>query len=350
MSDMNAGRQEPYACTSVEFHEVGADGDAAAAAVVPVQAPAPAGAPVLVIVGGPCAHAAARAQALRIARRQTDGVLRLAVFDIETEAVAPDKAHLAELHTAFHAVLVVTPGRRHQVVRRLVRTILGFDGPEQWISCDWHDVSQIVRRSWKAPVRFGCGRAVGGERATLASLEAIGQADRQGPGLGAARGVCIGIRAANTIYGGEIKEVIHRIRARVPPGAAITMSLGADSSLDDGAFELDIFAFGQVDEAAALTEQGAESKDPVLETRDFHPGAGLGEDSLRDPLYAAARSIVIQNQRASISLVQRSLRIGYGRASALLDSMEGDVLSARGPDGTRTVLVPDPTPQGPPCP
>lgn len=347
MSDMNADRQEPYACPSVEFHEVDADGDAAASAVVPVPAPAPAGAPVLVIVGGPCAHAPARAQALRIARRQTDGGLRLAVFEIETEAVAPDKAHLAELHTAFHAVLVVTPGRRHQVVRRLVRTILGFDGPEQWISCDWHDVSQIVRRSWGAPVRFGCGRAVGGERAVLASLEAIGQADRQGPGLGAARGVCIGIRAANTIYGGEIKEVIHRIRARVPPGAAITMSLGADSSLEDGAFELDIFAFGQLDEAA-LKEQGAESEVPVLETRDFHPAAGQGEDSLRDPLYAAARSIVIQNQRASISLVQRALRIGYGRASTLLDSMEGDILSARGPDGTRTVLVPEPTPHGPP--
>ena len=41
-----------------------------------------------------------------------------------------------------------------------------------------------------------------------------------------------------------------------------------------------------------------------------------------DPLYAQAVLIVMTNKRASISLVQRHLRLGYTRAAGLLRSME----------------------------
>jgi len=43
---------------------------------------------------------------------------------------------------------------------------------------------------------------------------------------------------------------------------------------------------------------------------------------IEDPLYGEAVQIVIKNQRASISLVQRDLRIGYNRAASLLELME----------------------------
>jgi hypothetical protein len=325
-------QQAPVACTFVELHEVDANGNAASPAVVSVQAPAPAGSALLVIVGGPFAHAAPRAQALRIASRQTDGALRLAIFEIEDEPVAPDEAHLGELRAAFDAVVAVTRGRRQQVVSRLLWTILRLDGQDQPIGCDWDDVSHILRTSRGAAVRFGYGHAAGGTRAALATLEAIRQADRQGTGLRAACGVCIGIRAASTtIHGSEIKEVIHLVRARVNPGATITMSIGSDGALEDGAFEADIFAFGQLDEAE-LARQGTGAEDAVPEQE---------REALRDPLYGAARSLVIRNQRASISLVQRHLRIGYGRACRLLESMEGDILSSPGEDGKRTVLAPD---------
>jgi DNA segregation ATPase FtsK/SpoIIIE-like protein len=52
-------------------------------------------------------------------------------------------------------------------------------------------------------------------------------------------------------------------------------------------------------------------------------GAGTGEGGGEsDPLYDQAVEIVIKNRRASISLVQRHLRIGYNRAARLLEQME----------------------------
>jgi S-DNA-T family DNA segregation ATPase FtsK/SpoIIIE len=52
--------------------------------------------------------------------------------------------------------------------------------------------------------------------------------------------------------------------------------------------------------------------------------------------------IVLKNKRASISLVQRHLRIGYNRAARLLEAMEkaGLVSSMQG-NGNRDILAPN---------
>jgi recombination associated protein RdgC len=47
-----------------------------------------------------------------------------------------------------------------------------------------------------------------------------------------------------------------------------------------------------------------------------------GDESASDPLYEMAVTVVRTNRRASISLVQRHLRIGYNRAARLLGAME----------------------------
>jgi DNA recombination-dependent growth factor C len=62
-----------------------------------------------------------------------------------------------------------------------------------------------------------------------------------------------------------------------------------------------------------------------------------GDGSASDPLYDVAVTVVRTNQRASISLVQRHLRIGYNRAARLLEAMENTVV---GPlvSGNREVL------------
>ncbi|WP_153062075.1 DNA translocase FtsK, partial [Escherichia coli] len=49
------------------------------------------------------------------------------------------------------------------------------------------------------------------------------------------------------------------------------------------------------------------------------PGESSGE---ADPMYDQAVAIVLQHRKASISLVQRHLRIGYNRAARLLEQME----------------------------
>jgi len=65
-----------------------------------------------------------------------------------------------------------------------------------------------------------------------------------------------------------------------------------------------------------------------------------GDGSASDPLYDQAVEVVRTQQRASISLVQRHLRIGYNRAAQLLESMEAQgVVSAMTPNGHRSVLV-----------
>ncbi|WP_205185048.1 DNA translocase FtsK, partial [Burkholderia sp. LMG 13014] len=71
-------------------------------------------------------------------------------------------------------------------------------------------------------------------------------------------------------------------------------------------------------------------------------GAGTGEGGDEsDPLYDQAVEIVIKNRRASISLVQRHLRIGYNRAARLLEQMEqSGLVSAMSSSGNREILVP----------
>jgi S-DNA-T family DNA segregation ATPase FtsK/SpoIIIE len=63
------------------------------------------------------------------------------------------------------------------------------------------------------------------------------------------------------------------------------------------------------------------------------------EDS--DDLYDEAVSFVLESRRASISAVQRKLRIGYNRAARLIESMEeAGLVSEMSSNGSREVLVP----------
>ena len=64
-------------------------------------------------------------------------------------------------------------------------------------------------------------------------------------------------------------------------------------------------------------------------------------DAESDPLYDQAVEIVLKTRRASISLVQRHLRIGYNRAARLIEQMErAGLVSVMQSNGNREVLVP----------
>jgi S-DNA-T family DNA segregation ATPase FtsK/SpoIIIE len=66
-----------------------------------------------------------------------------------------------------------------------------------------------------------------------------------------------------------------------------------------------------------------------------------GVDGEADALYDQAVAVVMQHKRASISLVQRHLRIGYNRAARLLEQMEkSGVVSAMASNGNRDIIVP----------
>ncbi|KRC04097.1 cell division protein FtsK [Hydrogenophaga sp. Root209] len=101
---------------------------------------------------------------------------------------------------------------------------------------------------------------------------------------------------------------------------------------------------------AYLKEQGGEPNyiDGVLEggVTDgeggdlFGEGGGEGSGE-KDALYDQAVEIVIKDRKASISYVQRKLKIGYNRAARLLEDMENaGLVSALTSSGQRDILVP----------
>ena len=61
----------------------------------------------------------------------------------------------------------------------------------------------------------------------------------------------------------------------------------------------------------------------------------------KDPMYDQAVEVVLKNRKASISLVQRHLKIGYNRAARLVEDMEkAGLVSAMSGSGQREILVP----------
>jgi S-DNA-T family DNA segregation ATPase FtsK/SpoIIIE len=74
---------------------------------------------------------------------------------------------------------------------------------------------------------------------------------------------------------------------------------------------------------------------------DGDPLGEGGEGGEKDPLYDQAVEVVLKNRKASISMVQRHLKIGYNRAARLLEAMEqAGLVSAMSGSGQREILAP----------
>ena len=76
---------------------------------------------------------------------------------------------------------------------------------------------------------------------------------------------------------------------------------------------------------------------------DAIPGLEPLANNESDALYDQAVAIVTESRRASISYVQRRLKVGYNRAASMIEDMElAGVVSAVQSNGTREVLAPEP--------
>jgi S-DNA-T family DNA segregation ATPase FtsK/SpoIIIE len=121
----------------------------------------------------------------------------------------------------------------------------------------------------------------------------------------------------------------------LPPGTGFTQRV-------HGAFVADHEVHKVVDYLKKLAQP--RYVESVLEGPDPEAAEnGLAEDmdAESDPLYDQAVAIVLKTRRASISLVQRHLRIGYNRAARLIEQMErAGMVSAMQSNGNRDVLVP----------
>jgi S-DNA-T family DNA segregation ATPase FtsK/SpoIIIE len=95
---------------------------------------------------------------------------------------------------------------------------------------------------------------------------------------------------------------------------------------------------GQPNYLSEITDEAVSSSVPVP---GFSAGDEGSKDEESDPLYDEAVAFVIESRKASISSVQRKLRVGYNRAARLIEQMEASgVVSPMNSNGSRDVLVP----------
>ena len=120
----------------------------------------------------------------------------------------------------------------------------------------------------------------------------------------------------------------------LPPGTAVPTRV-------HGAFVADHEVHKIVEVWRELGEP--EYIESILQTASSDSGDAAGSDDVeKDPLYDEAVAIVLETQRASISGIQRKLRIGYNRSARLLDQMEAaGIVSEMQQSGLREILVPN---------
>lgn len=121
----------------------------------------------------------------------------------------------------------------------------------------------------------------------------------------------------------------------LPPGTGVPIRI-------HGAFVADEEVHRVVSD---LKERGEpQYLEEIIEGEDGRDGPGEGgedDDGEKDPLYDQAVQIVIETRRASISHIQRRLKIGYNRAANIVESMEAaGVVSSMDGNGSREILVP----------
>ena len=137
--------------------------------------------------------------------------------------------------------------------------------------------------------------------------------------------------------GGAEQLLGHGDMLYLPPGESMTVRV-------HGAFVAD-------EEVHAVVEAWKKRGKPnyiegLLETGDSTEIAGIASESSgnaedQDALYDEAVAFVCDTRKASISAVQRKLRIGYNRAARMIESMEeAGVVSAMSSNGQREVLAP----------
>lgn len=108
-------------------------------------------------------------------------------------------------------------------------------------------------------------------------------------------------------------------------------------------------AFVSDDEVHRVVESWKQLGQPdyineILEGETISDGEGSASlfDDEQDPLYDEAVAFVLETRKASISSVQRKLKIGYNRAARMIEAMEAaGVVSSAGSNGQREVLAPN---------
>ena len=131
----------------------------------------------------------------------------------------------------------------------------------------------------------------------------------------------------------------------LPPGTAMPERIHGAFVSDDEVHRVveHLKASGRADYIEGVLDEVQTMGDGVVVGATGLPETGGSGGDESDPLYDEAVRIVTETRRASISGVQRRLKIGYNRAARLIESMEAaGVVSPPEHNGDRSVLAPPP--------
>ena len=142
--------------------------------------------------------------------------------------------------------------------------------------------------------------------------------------------------------GGAEQLLGHGDMLFLPPGSGMPIRVHGAFCSDEEVHRVasDWKARGQPNYIEGVLEDGGGADAAI-------PGMSMdgegGDDPEADALYDEAVYFVCQSRRASISSVQRKLRIGYNRAARLIEAMEmAGIVTEMGHNGSREVLAPPP--------
>jgi DNA segregation ATPase FtsK/SpoIIIE, S-DNA-T family len=125
----------------------------------------------------------------------------------------------------------------------------------------------------------------------------------------------------------------------LPPGTAVPVRVHGAFVADDEVHRVvsDLKRRGQAEYLEDVLSGGG-----LAESGENGGNGADTDDGEQDPVYDQAVQIVLESRRASISSVQRRLKIGFNRAARLIESMEAAGIVGPVENGTREVLVPAP--------
>jgi DNA segregation ATPase FtsK/SpoIIIE, S-DNA-T family len=141
--------------------------------------------------------------------------------------------------------------------------------------------------------------------------------------------------------GGAEQLLGHGDMLYLPPGSGLAVRVHGAFVSDEEVHRVvaDWKQRGEPSYIEGLLDEGASG--PAIP--GFTEEGSNGGDSETDALYDEAVYFVTQSRRASISSVQRKLRVGYNRAARLIEAMEvAGVVTEMGSNGSREVLAPAP--------
>ncbi len=131
----------------------------------------------------------------------------------------------------------------------------------------------------------------------------------------------------------------------LPPGTAMPERIHGAFVSDEEVHRVveHLKASGRANYFAGVLDEVQAMGDGTVVGATGLPEAATSGDAESDPLYDEAVRIVTETRRASISGVQRRLKIGYNRAARLIEAMESaGIVTPPEHNGDRSVLAPPP--------